>query len=696
MRIILVILLGFGLALCGYAHDKLSVKQSATWVESINVDYSENLDQSGAFFYLLSDKQVNIDEESRFYHYAIKINNAKGLEDISQVDVNFDPSFQFLDFHYIRIVRAGKYIDKLNLKEVMVLQREQRMERLLYDGSLSAILNLSDLRVGDVLEYAYTLRGFNPINKGEYSASFYLDYSIEVLRNVIRVLSPVKLNTKQFNDAQAAKVKKSPNGYEYIWDYDASKHTIYEDKVPTWFIANKRILMSSFGDWKEVVDWALPLYEFDSKDFAIKVKELGSFGEPGKGSIEACIQFVQDEVRYLGFESGISAYKPHNPELVLNQRYGDCKDKSLLLVAMLRNIGIEAYPTLVNTERKEKLIESLPSFGAFNHCVVNLKHEGIDYFIDPTVQYQRGDLHHMSQADYDWGLLIKEGESQLTAIARDPQDVVTIKEYIKIDEIGKGATVDLITSYRGYIADQMRARFEESSTANIQESYLEYYSALYKGVSVREPLRWEGEDARDVNEFVTHEYYHVDKIWETDSSAEIPYQYVHLEPLFIEDYMPSIKSTKRNMPLYLRRPLAISQETLVKMPEEWTVKSEYNSISGDGFSYNVDRGCTFDEVKVIHNYEINKRWIKAENVADLVQKHDRIDNELVYWLTYGDSGASAYYDDLEYDEADETGTIIGVIFVLLVLAGKVGLILGIVYYSRRKKRKRMENNDFEI
>ena len=53
---------------------------------------------------------------------------------------------------------------------------------------------------------------------------------------------------------------------------------------------------------------------------------------------------MQDEVRYLGLENGISAYKPSSPNKVYNQRFGDCKDKSLLLVTMLNQMNIEAYP----------------------------------------------------------------------------------------------------------------------------------------------------------------------------------------------------------------------------------------------------------------------------------------------------------------------------------------------------------------
>jgi transglutaminase-like putative cysteine protease len=70
------------------------------------------------------------------------------------------------------------------------------------------------------------------------------------------------------------------------------------------------------------------------------------------------IRFVQDEVRYLGVETGINTHKPYPPSQILAQRFGDCKDKSLLLTTLLQARNIEAYPVLVNTSLKQSLDES--------------------------------------------------------------------------------------------------------------------------------------------------------------------------------------------------------------------------------------------------------------------------------------------------------------------------------------------------
>src|SRR5208282_5268181 len=84
-----------------------------------------------------------------------------------------------------------------------------------------------------------------------------------------------------------------------------------------------------------------------SPDLSRKIVEWKRI--PGREQqILTVLQFVQDEVRYFAIEIGASSEKPADPSAVFSRRFGDCKDKSLLFVTILRALGIEAYPVLVN------------------------------------------------------------------------------------------------------------------------------------------------------------------------------------------------------------------------------------------------------------------------------------------------------------------------------------------------------------
>jgi transglutaminase-like putative cysteine protease len=101
---------------------------------------------------------------------------------------------------------------------------------------------------------------------------------------------------------------------------------------------------------------------------------------------------VQDEVRYLGIELGTYSHTPTGPSKVFERRFGDCKDKTLLLATVLNELGIDARPALVNTDARRALDGWQPSPYAFDHVIVRAELGGKTYWLDPTTPYQRGTL----------------------------------------------------------------------------------------------------------------------------------------------------------------------------------------------------------------------------------------------------------------------------------------------------------------
>src|SRR3982750_3322319 len=81
--------------------------------------------------------------------------------------------------------------------------------------------------------------------------------------------------------------------------------------------------------------------------------------------VAAVLRLVQRQVRYLGGEIGAGTHAPSAPDLVYARRWGDCKEKALLMVAMLHALGVDASPALVNTERRDDIDHDLPNAGSF-------------------------------------------------------------------------------------------------------------------------------------------------------------------------------------------------------------------------------------------------------------------------------------------------------------------------------------------
>lgn len=103
--------------------------------------------------------------------------------------------------------------------------------------------------------------------------------------------------------------------------------------------------------------------------------------------VKALYYWVQENIKYIAFEDGLGGFYPRSPNLVLNRRYGDCKDKSTLLHALLNSENISSRLTWVGTRELPYTYESMPTLKADNHMIVTYKSDNQYYFLDPTAKY---------------------------------------------------------------------------------------------------------------------------------------------------------------------------------------------------------------------------------------------------------------------------------------------------------------------
>lgn len=606
-----------------------------SWVNLISYEENKETKSQTGFQYLLLDFQDNLSTQETFRQYAIKIVNSDGIQAMSDISVSFDPSYQKLKFHKINIIRNGTLITKLNESTINTFQRETQMERSLYDGSLTAVINLTDVREGDTLEYSYTIKGFNPVNKDNYATTFYQEYTVPVQRVYNRVLTNKNkpIQYKLIESATEPKVIKAKNIIDYVWDIKKPANILYDNNVPPWLDVQKRVSISTFTNWHQVSDWANSLYEFSQVPSNSLEMDLSSSSKGDK--ILKMIRFVQDEVRYLGFESGIGAYKPNNPFKILEQRYGDCKDKSLLLVSLLRTEGIEAYPLLVNTDLKNEIDKYLPSHNVFDHCIVYLEWEGEKICIDPTISNQGGSLKNIITPNYGKGLLIKQGNNKLTALPTTVVSEVNIDETITIDSIGGSATLRVRSEYKGAKSDYMRAYFGNSTIEEIQKEYLDYYTNLYSDIALLNDINFIDDSKDSNNYFIVNESYTISKFWlDTDDNSMI---YGETYPLVLESMISYPTSAKRSMDYYTGTPFKFNQKTIVNLPEDWLITPEETKIEGNGYVYTNKVSGTGKKITIAHAYELKKDVIPRNEIAEFQEKHNEITNELSYYLTYNHS-----------------------------------------------------------
>ncbi|HLW20692.1 MAG TPA: DUF3857 domain-containing protein [Cyclobacteriaceae bacterium] len=622
---------------------QVSISGIPPWVETptLEVNLKRENQLGEGYRYLLFEKQVNIPNQEVFHRYSVQVLSPDGIQEFSDLVIDHDPTYQKLEIHEVNIYRNGENINKLNLSDFKLIQKETGADRHIYDGAISALMHLSDVRKNDIIDYSYTITGFNPVYGKQFSGFLYHKIQAKVEKFNYRVLvqQGQALNIQATGHSYQP-TKLSRNGMDiYQWKHDGLQAISFDVNVPYWSASYPMTSYSSFLDWKSVVDWALPLYSYSESEVEGIKRQFAENKEDG-ARITDIIRYVQDDIRYLGLESGMSAYRPNPPAKVFKQKYGDCKDKSLLLVALLRSEGLEAYPVLVNTEWKDNIEAFTANASAFDHCVVTYKWNGKDIYVDPTLTDQGGDLSRIYFPDYRMGLVVKPGNSALTRLPESDKPFQKVDELISVKDLEGNATIQIRTEYRGRKADEIRASFANSTIDEISKTYLNFYSALYPGIEASGPIAFTDSDRNISNVVTTVENYTVDNFWKRSETDENQI-YAEVYPLELNSRLGFPQSANREMDYYLGEPEEFIVSTKVTMPEVWHVEAYQKRIDAGAFVYENQISGKGNVIDIVHHYELLKASVPGKEVAQIIEKKNAVNNELSFYLTYSPNGGSS-------------------------------------------------------
>jgi len=460
------------------------------WVEPRELRLDDDEEGAGtAMRYLLVDRQVRVPSAGppeEFSRLVYRIASRGGLEEGSSWEVDFDPSYERIVFHELRVYRGGEWEDRLERSRSSLLHREEDLHRQVFDQRLTLLLILDDVRVGDIVAVAYTVVGSNPVFQPYFTASYALRWSTEVDHSYLRLVSAPGRNLahRVHGDAPEGEERRRRDGWnELVWDEHGVPGIDYEDYAPPYFVQYAFVQVSEIATWDEVVEWAAPLYLDGvppAELFRVAEEIRAAHATPAE-RIVAARDWVQDEVRYFSVVMGEHSHSPHDTAEVLRRRYGDCKDKSVLLAQLLWLLKIEAAPAFVSTELGRRVADYLPDPTVFDHAIVVAFYDGGEVWIDPTLTHQGGALgagHRLYVPPYELGLVV--GRVDVSGLRPVPEAQSapgpTTARYVY--EVGpeRKASVSITTTYRDDGAEGFRELLASQSPVEILEGYVEAYA----------------------------------------------------------------------------------------------------------------------------------------------------------------------------------------------------------------------------
>jgi len=671
------------LTLAGQAYGAgrtVKVQPTPSWVTAAPASPSAPTkpdDATTGILYLLDDNQDRVTDNSveHYHHHIYKVLSSAGLDSGSQLKPEFEPTYEELVFHQIIIRRGSTSINALRPREIKLLDEETDLDEREYNGRLSALVFLSDLRAGDVVDYAYSINGANPVMRGRFATRLFLAEMHPILELRRRILwqSSRDPHLKRFNTSVDPLVHDLSGGRDFIWELENVPAVQIDDATPSWFNPVPSVQVGDFVSWEEIITWALPLYKTTnplSPELTKRIIEWRAESSKDEERLLSALRFVQDDVRYLAIEIGPSSHRPNQPSEVFKRRFGDCKDKSLLLVTILNGLGIEAYPALVNTEAKQNVSAFQPSPFDFDHCIVKAECGGKTYWLDPTISLQRGTIESLSTTDEAFGLVLKEGNRDLDAIPppTDDQILESVSEIFTLDNYSAAARLEVTTTYRGAQADSQRYFLTEQPLSELAKDFLNYYAKVDPMISA-EGLPVVSDDQVS-NTLVVKEKYRIPDFFRAGSRE------VFADRINEELTKPSI--TQRSMPLAVSYPTYVEQNLEVNLPYRPDMSQASGTISDDAtyFKYDVGVGGNVAQLRFV--YRTLKDHVDVAGVAEHLAMVDGIRNALGHRVRQ----AAAASDRNE----DDTGTAALALGVLATPFVIVGLVLAA---KRRRASRRL-------
>ncbi|WP_166727754.1 DUF3857 domain-containing protein [Mucilaginibacter gilvus] len=634
------LLLLFNSVIAQAASPAVHISARPTWLNTFKLSDKKlpARQVENGFFYQLFEEQIHVEKQADYKHVIREIVSEAGIQNGSEISISFDPSYERLDVHDVTVWRNGKPLSRLKATSFKVIADEKELSRFIYQGRFSAFCILDDIRKGDRIEYAFTITGRNPIFGSNYTDDLYFQGSqaYAQLYKALLVSPGRKLNFKAFNKAPVAPLSDK-NGLKcYEWNLNPVMAPPYADNQPGWFDNYNHIQISDYSNWQEVVDWAQkvnPIATGLKGELAARVARLKAVAGGDKEKyFRSAVQMVQDEVRYMGIELGEYSHRANTPEKVYSQRYGDCKDKALLLASVLMANGIEAHMVLINTSARDKVSDFIPSPTVFDHAVCVAMMSGNPVYIDATIAYQRGSGINLYFPNYGKGLVIKPGNSALTAIAPSKTGKMVITENYKVIDGEKGQTeLEVISTYTLNEADRIRDKLASNSVAETEKSYLDYYAKSYPKVESAADSITIKDDIK-TNQLTTIEHYKVPDFFKPDKE---PGRYsASLYASYINDQLPNI-GNRAKLPVSIAYPYNVQSVINVVMTSGWNIEHSNTSIEREAYSFTADVGTTGDTLTLDYKFNTLKDFIPANKLDEARTDAKQIsDNELGYNFSY--------------------------------------------------------------
>jgi len=472
------------------------------WAEEDNKELSwEEKYKDQSVMRLLSEATIELRDDWSFKireHYKLKIQKEAG-KSWGEIPIYYNKSRQKVtNIKAYTITPDGKKHRYSKIQDFKVYKGYP-----MYSDYRVKAITMPEVTVGSIIEYEKTTitKGLSIKDAFWYMASF--DVGTPIKEDKFTITLPKKLNIryKEFNLEHKPTIKEDDRSIIYSWCLKDLEERKGEELTPPPDLDNIKncVEFSSIESWKDISDWYYGLVEKNTminSKIENKVEELVEDKETIKDKVKAILEYLQEDFRYVSMSLGKYTLEPHPTDEVFKNKYGDCKDQSLLCKSMLKIAGIDSNIALFRGEFSITDPQyDLPFPNLFNHVLLEVQDPSGNFYVDPLLDgYDIGEYPGNYQAAYTFVITEDGGRFDKFPIFDEKRFYSKLDSIIEIKKDGSAVT-EAVSLWKLDFSIEMRNDWQAMNQDD-KDELLQILDAraTYGGKMI--DRRWENIDSR--------------------------------------------------------------------------------------------------------------------------------------------------------------------------------------------------------
>jgi tetratricopeptide (TPR) repeat protein len=538
----------------------------------------------------------------------------------------FAGSSEHVEIDYVRVRKPDGSVVETPVTDAQEMPLEVTRQAPFYSDLKEKQIPVRNLRMGDKLEYKAHIVTTRAEAPGQFWGQETFGYGNSgqvMLEETIELRVPKGKYVKVWSPRYAPAVSDENGETVYRWKSSQLEPTIKADgKANTKEVDPDgelpSIAWTTFKNWQEIGAWYQSL-ESDrivaDANVKAKVAELIKGKTTDEEKVRALYAYVATQIRYIGVAFGIGRFQPHPAGEVLNNQYGDCKDKHTLLAAMLHEAGF--HPEAVLIGPGIRMNEDVPSPASFNHAITTLPVDGKRIWLDTTAEVAPFNMLVDTTRDKQALVIPDSGAAKLERTPASPP-FPYVDTFLATGTLGTNGTMKsrMEFVFRGDQELAMRALFRMVPPGQWEQFVQNISQGLGYGGTTSH--------AEASRPDATEDPFKLSYDYEREKFGD--WDHHRIQPLFPPFSLPSVdeKDPPKIAPIELGSPRVDTARSVIKLPDGWgaeTPKDVHEKAAFANFdkTYKIDHDTLTIERRVeilqkrvpAADWKVYKKWYDA-------------------------------------------------------------------------------------